>query len=321
MNTMRVHYGAFGAISKYILNLISPPSGLYTKHFKHCKLRSFNTMDEEELAHNVDYEDVSPEEDASMDPSSEEDAEMENDASEEESENDEDSEYEEDTEDDEDSEHGEDSTNDEDIDMEDIEAERVQENHEDNADDDDVYDMYTDADVEHRPSGNIPYLDTATDIRLESFLDRLRRAWLQEGRDQNHIVIMPDGYELYGFMRTSDRYDRYDWYLYGHPNHHRFCSASEFLPHYVWLQGGKKGKCQCKYSPVPYKAPGRNHPECACYWCGDGRNDPPPPPRCSGRTRQEDFDRWVAEWEQETEYIRWEAEIIVTMRRGLSCPF
>jgi hypothetical protein len=112
----------------------------------------------------------------------------------------------------------------------------------------------TDADPTHRPDESDPNVIVADNKKQITYLDRLRRRWLNEGGDPGQEIQIPAGYVYYDIVRQNGIH--HDMFLYGHPGHHRFRSVNEFYPHLVWLIGGQNGDCPCQYCNRPSRAPG-----------------------------------------------------------------
>lgn len=141
------------------------------------------------------------------------------------------------------------------------------------------YDICTDADTGHRPALWIE-VKLAPEERVALFLKNLMNAWEKAGRaiPQNHVFDLPDGYEL--FLLENESNGRWEPFVYGHPTHHRFRSAPDFLPHYVWLLTGMNGSCQCRNCHRDYYWAGYNYPMCRCEHCSGGKMVPDPEQRC-----------------------------------------
>ncbi|KAI9347009.1 hypothetical protein BDR26DRAFT_92689 [Obelidium mucronatum] len=94
-----------------------------------------------------------------------------------------------------------------------------------------------------RPSGSD--WSTAPAESVEHFVSKLNALLAKEGAAVE-LDGLPAGYELLQQRRTTGNH--VDRYLYGHSNGtSRFRSVNEFVPHVLFLAGGRAAECRCKY--------------------------------------------------------------------------
>ena len=67
------------------------------------------------------------------------------------------------------------------------------------------------------------------------------------------LAALPDGYAVYDINQPGGPqiYKR----LFGHPSGKFYDSILKFLPHFLWLQGGKEGDCECQMCSRKPKPP------------------------------------------------------------------
>jgi hypothetical protein len=110
--------------------------------------------------------------------------------------------------------------------------------------------LLSDADPSHQPP-TAPNVFPATDAEKERYINNLRKlcASRMNGRVDKEEIDIPTGYQYVRILRGNPSSRAYDCYLYGHPSHYRYRSATEFFPHLTYLiqkREGREVRCRCK---------------------------------------------------------------------------